>query len=116
MVIELCRLVRDVKLSTINFNGEERNVFNNAVAIQVDKAHSTFVNITAWGKTAETMAKHLNKGDELLIRGELRNNKAKLGDKLITTVYVLVTSFAFTYGNRRIDEAQNTNSTANSEL
>ena len=111
MIIELCRLTREVKLSTINFNGEEKSVLNNAIAIKVDKENSAFINITAWGRVAEAMAKYFNKGDEILIKGELRSRKSKIGDKEITIPFVLVNNFEFTHGNKPKEAA-----TGNSEL
>ena len=101
MIMELCRLVRDVELKKMNFNGEERSVLNNAIAIAINKEQSAFIDMTAWGKTAETMAAYLKKGDEVVIKGELRNKKYKADNKEITMPYVLVSSFEFTYGNKR---------------
>ena len=111
MIIELCRLVRDVELKTTNFNGEDKSVLNNAIAIKVGKEQSAFIDITAWGSNAELMAKHLKKGDELLIKGEIRNKKYKVSDdKEINMPYILVSNFEFTYGNKREKESsQNDN-------
>lgn len=102
MIIELCRLVRDVKLSTVNFNGEEKVVLNNAVAIKVNKDTSAFVDITAWGIVAETIAKYFKKGDEILVKGEIRNKKSKVEEKEITNVFILVNNFEFTHGNKEL--------------
>jgi len=105
MVIQLGRLTREVELKKTNFNGEERSVLNNALAIRVGKNTTAFTNITAWGQTAESMAKYFKKGDELLLKGELRNKKRKLEDgREITTVFILVTGFEFTHGNKPKEE------------
>lgn len=101
MVIELCRLTKDVKLSKVNYNGEEKVVLNNSVAIRLNKNNVTFIDISAWSVVAEVMARYFKKGDELLIKGELRNKKTKVGDKEIINAYIVVNGFDFTYGNKR---------------
>jgi len=88
-----------VELSTTDINGEAKSVLNNVIAIQANKDGAVFVDITAWGKTAENLAKYFKKGDALQIIGELRNKKSKIDGKEITRVYILVTGFRFTYGN-----------------
>ena len=104
MVIQLCRLARDVRLSTVDINGENKTVLNNAIAIQIDSNTVAFMEITAWGKTAESIVKYFRKGDALQIIGELRNKKSMVEGKEITNVYVLVTGFHFTYGNLKQSE------------
>lgn len=39
-----------------------------------DKKSTSFFNVTAFGKTAEAVAAHLKKGDEILVDGEMRAN------------------------------------------
>lgn len=101
MIIQLCRLTKDIELKQVNINGEDKVVLNNAIAFQADKDNSVFVDITVWGKNAEIMAKYFKKGDELLIKGELRNKKNKINDKDFISVYILVSSFEFTHGNKK---------------
>ena len=106
MIITLCRLTRDVELKTVTVDGKDRSVLNNAIAIRIDNDNSTFIDITAWGRLAEIISKHFKKGDELLIKGELRNKKYKVKinedeDKEITISYVLVIGFEFTHGKKR---------------
>lgn len=101
MVVQLCRLVREVELSVVSFNGEEKSVLNNAIAIKNKKGNSTFVDIAVWGKIAETIAKYFKKGDEILIKGELRNKIIEADNKNTVKVYILVRGFEFTHGNKR---------------
>lgn len=101
MFIQLCRLTKDTELKQVNINGEEKNVLNNTIAFQADKNNSVFVDVTAWGKNAELMAKYFKKGDEILIKGELRNKKNKINDKEFMSVYILVNTFEFTHGNKK---------------
>lgn len=97
-----------MELKYVSINGEDKAVLNNSIAFQVDKNNSVFVDITAWGKNAELMAKYLKKGDELLIKGELRNKKNKMNDKEFTSVYILVSSFEFRHGNKKESQTTDT--------
>lgn len=104
MVVELGRLVKEVEVKTVDINGEDRSVLNNTLAISISKDDTVFVDITAWGKIADTVGKYLRKGDEVLIEGELRNSQRDVEGKNITNTYILVKGFKFTYGNKREDK------------
>lgn len=41
MLIQLCRLTRDVELKQVNINGENKSVLNNGIAFQADKNNGT---------------------------------------------------------------------------
>ncbi len=103
MFIELGRLTRDVVLKKVQVgNEEEKSVVNNCLAVNYDKEHSSFIDLSAWGNTAEIMAKYLKKGDEVFIEGELRSKPLKSGDKDLTMPYILVTKIRFTHGNKNL--------------
>jgi len=68
-----------------------------------DKDKSSFIDITAWGGTAELIGKYLKKGNEIFIEGELRNNRYKKDGKHIPS-YILVTKIRFNYGNKTLED------------
>lgn len=60
------------------------------------KGESDFFNCTAFGATAENIAKYFHKGDRILISGRLENNQYtnKEGQK-VTTTRIIVEEFDF---------------------
>ena len=103
MIYQLGRLVKDIELKEIEIGGKKKLVLNNSLAIKIDKDNTSFIDITAWGGIAESIIQFFHKGDEILIKGEIRNKKSKVEEKEITAVFVLVAGFEFTYGNKRND-------------
>ena len=70
------RLAKENQLRNYTFNGENRNVLNNTLAIKSrnkDKP-SNFINITIWGKTADYIFDNTQKGDKISVYGELTQN------------------------------------------
>ncbi len=104
MFIELGRLTRNVEVKTVVVGKEEKSVLNNCLAVNYDKDNTAFIDFTAWGGIAETIGKYLSKGNEVLLEGELRNKKLKVGDKEYTVPYVLVTKIRFTHGNKNLED------------
>jgi single-strand DNA-binding protein len=98
MVMELGRLVYDVKLDEV---GEDKKVVNNRIAIQVAKDKTTFIDIVAWGSTAEIIAKYFKKGYEILIQGTLINKTRKKEEVEYESVAILVDKVMFTNGNAK---------------
>lgn len=41
---------------------------------QTGERQADFINVTAWGKTAEFVTKYFHKGSMIIVEGELRNN------------------------------------------
>lgn len=83
------RLVRDPELKYIQ--GSEKAVCNFTLAVnrrfQKDKAD--FINIQAWGKTAEICSKYLAKGSQCIISGSLNiDSYEKEGNKVWITKVV----------------------------
>lgn len=110
MVKALGRLVSDVEVKKVIINGNSKSVLNNSFAMKNSsnkKDDSTFIDITAWDGTADLIGKYLQKGDEILITGELRNKGITVDDKKRTVVYLLVRQIEFTNGNKRRDAADN---------
>ncbi len=67
------RLTRDPDLK---YTQSGKAVCNFAVAVNGFKEGDvTFIDCTAWEKTAETINKHLTKGDPILVEGEIKIDK-----------------------------------------
>ena len=90
-VVLLGNLARDIELrqgSTVTGK--------TAIAVKRVKEGTDFINITAFGVTAETMAKYLKKGSQVLIEGRIQTGSYtnREGNKINTTD-VIVERFEF---------------------
>ena len=65
------RLVKEPEL--VNVGDKQKLDFTLAVNTKV-KGKADFISCTAWGKTAEIMAKYLSKGSQVCVYGEIKNN------------------------------------------
>ena len=63
-----------------------------------------WVNVVFWGKTAEVVANHFQKGSEIIVTGSIqtRNYENKQGNRVFVTE-VNADSFSFTRGSRQND-------------
>ena len=63
---------------------------------------SDWINVVFWGKQAETVANHFQKGSEILITGsmQVRSYENKKGDKVYITE-VVAREFSFTSGSKQ---------------
>ena len=61
------------------------------------REETVFVNCTAWGGTAEVIARHLSKGDPIIVWGRLRNEewKDKETGKDMRTLSITLEGFSF---------------------
>ncbi len=100
-IIQIGRIVKDIVVKQIPKDGETTSVMNNSLAIRVNKDDTVFIDITAWGKIAENIAKCYKKGNEILLTGELRSKKNKIENTEIHSHFILIKSFDFTYGNQK---------------
>lgn len=55
-------------------------VLSNAIACQRDKETSDFINVVAFGKTAETIDRYFKKGERIGIEGSIRTTKYQAQD------------------------------------
>lgn len=60
-----------------------------------DKKITTFINCTAWEKTADIIAEHCSKGSKVLIEGSWRTNAYEKDNKTFVDTYVSVNSIEF---------------------
>ena len=55
----------------------------------------TFVDLSFWGKTAETFCKYVHKGDAVLVEGRLKQDRWEYEGKSYSKLKVVVASFQF---------------------
>lgn len=69
-----------------------------------------FPMIQAWKKTAELIAQHFHKGDEILLQGRLqtRTYENQQGQKVFVTE-IVADSFSFTSGRKQHDHQETSN-------
>jgi len=101
-VIMMGRLTRDPELKTV---GSDMQVAKFGLAVDSgwgDKKKTTFIDVTTWGKQAEFVSKHFNKGEGIHIEGRLdldtwddKESGAKRSKHTITAERI-----TFTVGNK----------------
>ena len=77
-----------------------------AVRREFKKDETDFINIVAWGKTAELIAKYTQKGSKLLVIGRIQTGSydAQDGSKRYTTD-IIVENIEFIGGNKQNKES-----------
>jgi len=91
------KLVWDVVLKDIDYEGGDRQVLSNCLSFRTSSKKTPYalIQMTAWGAKAELIAKYAKKGDKIAVTGELRNNVKKIGDKDYIFHYLLVDKVTF---------------------
>ncbi len=97
------RLVFDVEVKEVG-ESKDKKVLNNRLAISIGKERTTFIDIEAWGNTAEIIEKYYTKGNEILLEGQLINRTRKREEVEYEIVSFLVDKIIFTYGNKKKEE------------
>lgn len=86
----------------------ETLIARTSLAINRPKKGVDFINITAFNKTAETMGKHIKKGERVLIQGHIQTGSYQNKEgKTIYTTEVIVDRFEF------IEQAKKQENTSN---
>ena len=98
MIIELGKLLNEVQTRTITTDKGDKAVLNNRIAIYQGKNKTTFIDITAWGFTAEFIEKYFKKGDEIFVEGELKNKSVTIEDKTFQNCFILIRNVRNVYG------------------
>lgn len=100
------RLTRDPELRYVPGSGVANCRFNIAVdrglsrekkqELEAKNQPTTdFINIVAWGKSAENIANYFNKGKMIAITGRIQTGSYEKNNQKIYTTDVLLTSFEF---------------------
>lgn len=71
------RITRDLE---VKVTGSGKHVLNFTIAIDdgtKDNPHTTFIPLEAWEKTADIIAEHFSKGDQIIVGCRLANKKVE---------------------------------------
>lgn len=84
--------------------GKEVAFVRNSLAVNRPTEGADFINIVAFGKTAETLGKHVKKGQRVLIQGHIQTGSYDKDGKTIYTTDVVVDRFEFIESAPKKDE------------
>lgn len=89
----LGRLTKDFDLRFIEGSGKAKATTTIAVTRSYDRKNSDFINVVAFGKTAENLVDFTTKGSQIILEGEIRTGsyETETGKKYYTNV--LITNF-----------------------
>lgn len=98
--IFLGRITKDIELSFAAGSGTAIAKFSLAVGRKFKKGETDFLNMVAFGKTAENITKYFKKGNLILLETHVQTGSydAKDGTKRYTTDYI-IDSFDFVNNN-----------------
>ena len=103
-VILIGNLTKDNELKQAG----QTNILKNCLAVKREfkKDETDFINIVAWGKTAELISKYTQKGSKLLVEGRIQvsSYEAQDGTKRYSTD-VIVEKIEFVGGNKQNKES-----------
>lgn len=88
------RLTRE---NEIKYSQSGTAVLRNSVAVnrKFKREETDFINILAFGKTAELIANHMNKGDQLGIEGRIQSGSYEKDGRRVYTFDVIVDNITF---------------------
>lgn len=97
------RLVRENEL---RYSAQGTAVLKNTVAVnrKFKKDESDFINLLAFGKTAELLANHLNKGDLVGIEGHIQTGSYEKDGRKVYTFEVVADNITFISGKKKEDK------------
>lgn len=96
-----------------------KHVLNFSIAINdgtKENPHTTFIPIDAWEKTADTIATHFHKGDQIIIGGRLSVRKYDDRGETRNRITIIVESFEWGEKKREENNTQAVNSFKTSDV
>ena len=103
-VILIGRMTKDAELKFIGGSGQAISKFTLAVKRPFKKDETDFINCTAFGKQAETIASYVQKGQEIAIEGNIKTGSYEKDGQRFYTTEIIVNSFEF-IGSKKQDGA-----------
>lgn len=97
------RLTGDVEVKTMN-NQKQTKYANFSIAVPKTKDEAMFINLKAFGETAENIAKYFKKGNGIIINGKLDVSQYEKEGQKTSFTAVVVNSFDFPIGNPKENE------------
>ena len=101
------RITGDVEVKTMN-NQKQTKYANFSIAVPKTKDEAMFINLKAFGETAENIAKYFKKGNGIIINGKLDVSQYEKEGQKTSFTAVVVNSFDFPIGNPK-ENAQKEN-------
>lgn len=88
---------RITRENDLRYSPQGTAVLKNSVAVnrKFKKDETDFINILAFGKTAELIANHINKGEQLGIEGHIQTGSYQKDGKNVYTFEVVVDNITF---------------------
>ena len=93
-VVLMGRLARDPELK-YSQSGKAFSRFTVAVNREFNREEADFINCTAWGKTAETIAEYLRKGRRIALQGRISVSSYEQNGEKRWSTEVVVDRFEF---------------------
>lgn len=88
------RITGELEVKVMN-NQKQTKYLNFSIAVPKTKDEAIFVNLKAYGETAENISKYFQKGKGIIINGKLDVSTYEKDGAKNTFTYVNVTSFDF---------------------
>jgi single-strand DNA-binding protein len=106
------RLTKD---GDLKYSESGTAIYKNSIAVnrKFKKDEADFINLVAFQKTAELMANHLTKGDQVGIEGHIQTGSYEKDGKRIYTFDVVVDNITFVGGKKQDKPQQTTPKTNN---
>jgi single-strand DNA-binding protein len=97
---------RLTKEGDLTYSSTGTAIYKNSIAVnrKFKKDETDFINLTAFQKTAELMANHLTKGDQVGIEGRIQTGSYEKDGKRIYTFDVVVDNITFIGGKKQQQE------------
>lgn len=96
------------KDTSLTYTQSGTAVLKNGVAVRRDKDRTDFINIVAFNKTAELIANHFSKGNQIGITGSIQTGSYTNSEgKTVYTTDVLVSAISFINGNKKNEQPEN---------
>ncbi len=93
------RIVKDPEIS-VTTNGKALCKFSLAVNRQFNRDETDFFDVIAWGKTAEIIADHHNKGSQIAVTGRAQQERWEKDGQKRSKIVMVVDSFDFCGGKK----------------
>jgi single-strand DNA-binding protein len=94
---------RLTKEGDLTYSATGTAIYKNSIAVnrKFKKDEADFINLVAFQKTAELMANHLTKGDQVGIEGRIQTGSYEKDGKRIYTFDVVVDNITFIGGKKQ---------------
>ena len=104
------RLVRDPELK---YGKDGKAILKSSIAVNRNKEQTDFINIVAFGKTAELIAEYHTKGDLIAISGAIWTGSYEKEGVKVYTFEVCVNQITFVKSEAKKEEAGNNDTSEN---